>query len=50
MILGLEPFEMVICAGPHPDPQLDPHARLTGIEGMMMLLVIFLFWMVLQVV
>jgi len=46
VILGLEPFEMVVLA-------LTlilsyPHARLTGIEGMMKL-VIFLFWILLQV-
>ena len=46
VILGLEPFEMVLLA-------LTlilsyPHARLTGIEGMMKL-VIFLFWILLQV-
>ena len=46
VILGLEPFEMVLLA-------LTlilsyPHARLTGIEGLMKL-VIFLFWILLQV-
>ena len=46
VILGLEPFEMVLLA-------LTlilsyPHARLTGIEGLMKL-VIFLFWIPLQV-
>ena len=46
VILGLEPFEMVLLA-------LTlilsyPHARLTGIEGLMKL-VIFLFWVLLQV-
>ena len=45
VILGLEPFEMVLLA-------LTlilsyPHARLTGIEGLMKL-VIFLFWILLQ--
>ena len=46
VILGLEPFEMVLLA-------LTlilsyPHARLTGIEGLMKL-VIFLFWILLQI-
>ena len=46
VILGLEPFEMVLLA-------LTlilsyPHPRLTGIEGLMKL-VIFLFWILLQV-
>ena len=46
VILGLEPFEMVLLA-------LTlllsyPHARLTGIEGMMKI-VIFIFWILLQV-
>ena len=46
VILGLEPFEMVLLS-------LTlilsyPHARLTGIEGLMKL-VIFLFWILLQV-
>ena len=46
VILGLEPFEMVLLAltlilSYH-------HARLTGIEGLMKL-VIFLFWILLQV-
>ena len=46
VILGLEPFEMVLLA-------LTlilsyPHARLTGIEGLMKL-VIFMFWILLQV-
>ena len=46
VILGLEPFEIVLLA-------LTlilsyPHARLTGIEGLMKL-VIFLFWILLQV-
>ena len=46
VILGLEPFEMVLLA-------LTlilsyPHARLTGIEGLMKL-VIFRFWILLQV-
>ena len=46
VILGLEPFEMVLLA-------LTlilsyPHARLTGIKGLMKL-VIFLFWILLQV-
>ena len=46
VILGLEPFEMVLLA-------LTlllsyPHARLTGIEGMMKI-VIFVFWILLQV-
>jgi len=46
VILGLEPFEMVFLA-------LTlilsyPHPRLTGIEGLMKL-VIFLFWILLQV-
>ena len=46
VILGLEPFEMVLLA-------LTlilsyPHARLTGIEGLMKL-VIFVFWILLQV-
>ena len=46
IILGLEPFEMVLLA-------LTlllsyPHARLTGIEGMMKI-VIFIFWILLQV-
>ena len=46
VILGLEPFEMVLLA-------LTlilsyPHARLTGIEGLMKL-VIFLFWILPQV-
>ena len=46
VILGLEPFEMVLLA-------LTlvlsyPQARLTGIEGLMKL-VIFLFWILLQV-
>ena len=46
VILGLEPFEMVLLT-------LTlilsyPHARLTGIEGLMKL-VIFLFWILLQV-
>ena len=46
VVLGLEPFEMVLLA-------LTlilsyPHARLTGIEGLMKL-VIFLFWILLQV-
>ena len=46
VILGLEPFEMVLLA-------LTlllsyPHARLTGIEGMMKI-VIFIFWFLLQV-
>ena len=46
VILGLEPFEMVLLA-------LTlllsyPHARLTGIEGMMKI-VIFIFWILLQI-
>ena len=46
VILGLEPFEMVLLS-------LTlilsyPHARLTGIEGLMKL-VVFLFWILLQV-
>lgn len=46
VILGLEPFEMVLLS-------LTlllsyPHARLTGIEGMMKI-VIFIFWILLQV-
>ena len=46
VILGLEPFEMVLLV-------LTlllsyPHARLTGIEGMMKI-VIFIFWILLQV-
>ena len=46
VILGLEPFEMVLLT-------LTlilsyPHARLTGIEGLMKL-VIFLFWILLQI-
>ena len=46
IILGLEPFEMVLLS-------LTlllsyPHARLTGIEGMMKI-VIFVFWILLQV-
>lgn len=46
VVLGLEPFEMVLLA-------LTlllsyPHARLTGIEGMMKI-VIFIFWILLQV-
>ena len=46
VILGLEPFEMVLLS-------LTlllsyPHARLTGIEGMMKI-VIFVFWILLQV-
>ena len=46
IILGLEPFEMVLLA-------LTlllsyPHARLTGIEGMMKI-VIFIFWILLQI-
>ena len=46
VILGLEPFEMVLLA-------LTlllsyPHARLTGIEGMMKIF-IFMFWILLQV-
>ncbi len=46
VILGLEPFEMVLLAL---TPILSyPHARLTGIEGLMKL-VIFLFWILLQV-
>ena len=46
VILGLEPFEMVLLAL---TLMLSyPHARLTGIEGLMKL-VIFLFWILLQV-
>ena len=46
VILGLEPFEMVLLA-------LTlllsyPHVRLTGIEGMMKI-VIFIFWILLQI-
>lgn len=46
VILGLEPFEMVLLAL---TLMLSyPHARLTGIEGLMKI-VIFVFWILLQV-
>lgn len=46
VILGLEPLEMVLLGLTL--FMLNPHVRLTGIEGMMKL-VVFLFWIVLQV-
>ena len=46
VILGLEPLEMVLLGLTL--FMLNPHVRLTGIVGMMKL-VVFLFWIVLQV-
>ena len=46
VILGLEPLNMVLLVLTL--VLLNPHARLTGIEGMMKL-VIFLFWILFQV-
>lgn len=46
VILGLEPFEMVLLALTL--MLVYPHARLTGIEGLMKI-VIFVFWILLQI-